>query len=219
LEGAERVSSQGTGIVIADSHPLFRLGMRLFLSGQPKYDLIGEAENIDQLMRQLAKRRPDVIVIEFALILAEQLEVSRFLHQHLHRERLLVMTDDLTDRLYDHGLVILCSKHAAPETVLQALTSLSARPRDPDAIDRPAPGQWLHSLSNAANPLTSRELDIIRLIADGMSNHQISSRLKISDQTVKNHVTAILRKLEATDRAQAVLICLRSGWLALDQST
>lgn len=52
-----------------------------------------------------------------------------------------------------------------------------------------------------------------------MSNHQISARLNISDQTVKNHVTAILRKLDATDRAQAVLISLRSGWIDLDQIT
>lgn len=212
------MASQGSNIVIADSHPLFRLGMRLFLSGQPNYDLIGEAENIDQLMRQLAKRRPDVIVIELALIMTENVEVSRFLQQYLHRERLLVMTDDLTDRLYDHGLVMLCSKHAAPETVLLALKALAARPRDPDATDRPAPGQWLRSLSAATNPLTSRELDIIHLIAEGLSNHQISSRLKISDQTVKNHVTAILRKLEASDRAQAVLISLRAGWIDLDQS-
>ncbi|CAN5376296.1 response regulator transcription factor [soil metagenome] len=213
------MSSQGIGVVIADSHPLFRLGMRLFLSGQSGYDLIGEAENIDQLMRLMAKRRPELIVVELALIVAEHVEVSRFLQQNLHRERLLIMTDDLTDRLYDHGLVMLCSKHAAPETVLNALKSLSDRPRDPDANDRPAPGQWIHSLSTTTNPLTTRELDIIHLIAEGLSNHQISSRLTISDQTVKNHVTAILRKLDATDRAQAVLICLRSGWIDLDQST
>lgn len=95
--------------------------MRLFLSGQPRYDLIGEAENIDQLMRLVAKRRPDVIVIEQALIMTEQVEVIRFLEQYLLRERMLIMTDDLTDRLYDHDLVMLCSKQAAPETVLQAL--------------------------------------------------------------------------------------------------
>lgn len=193
--------------------------MRLFLNGQPKYELIGEAENIDQLMRQLAKRRPDVIVIELSLIMSEHVDVSRFLQQHLHRDRMLVMTDDLTERLYDHGLVVLCSKHAAPEMVLQALQMLAARPRDLEGLDRPAPGQWLHALSTATNPLTIRELDIIHLIAEGLSNHQISSRLKISDQTVKNHVTAILRKLGATDRAQAVLISLRSGWIDLNSGT
>jgi DNA-binding NarL/FixJ family response regulator len=86
-------------------------------------------------------------------------------------------------------------------------------------MDRTAPGKWLQELSASANPLTTRELDIIHLIADGLSNHQISSRLRISDQTVKNHVTAILRKLGATDRAQAVLICLRSGWIDLQPNT
>lgn len=191
--------------------------MRLFLNGQPAYDLIGEAENIDQLMRLLAKRRPDVFVVELSLLISEHAEVSRFLRQHLHRDRLLIMTDDLSEHPYDHGLVMLCSKHASPETVLEALRMLAARARDPEGIDRPAPGPWLHALSTARNPLTSRELDIILLIAEGLSNHQISERLNISDQTVKNHVTAILRKLGATDRAQAVLICLRSGWIDLER--
>lgn len=213
------MAAQRTSIVIADSHPLFRLGMRLFLNDWPKYDLIGEAENIDQLMRLLAKRRPDVIVIELSIVMSNHADVSRFLQQHLHRERLLVMTDDLTNRPYDHGLVVLCSKHASPETVLKALQLLASRPRELDAIDLPAPEQWLRSLSAAASPLTTRELDIVHLIAEGLSNHEISSRLRISDQTVKNHVTAILRKLDATDRAQAVLISLRSGWIDLNQST
>jgi len=216
LKGFERVAAQRTTIVIADSHPLFRLGMRLFLNERPKYHLIGEAENIDQLTRQLAKRRPDVIVTELSLVMSEHADVSQFLQQHLHRDRMLVMTDDLTNRPSDHGLVVLCSKHAAPDVVLNALDTLASRPRDLEGMDRPSPAQWLRSLSVSTNPLTTRELDIILLIAEGLSNHQISSRLKISDQTVKNHVTAILRKLGATDRAQAVLICLRSGWIDLN---
>jgi DNA-binding NarL/FixJ family response regulator len=84
-----------------------------------------------------------------------------------------------------------------------------------DGFDGQTPRQWLHDLSTVSNPLTTRELDIIHLIADGLSNHQISKHLNISDQTVKNHVTAILRKLGVTDRAQAVLICLRAGWIDL----
>lgn len=210
------VATQSTSVVIADTHPLFRLGMRLYLTSQPGFELIGEAENLEQLLRHVARRRPDVMIVELALVSSTQIDESPFLQQHLHRDRLLVMTDDLAHPLIDHGLVMLCSKRTEPDLLLRALKTLALRPRETELGERPSPSKWLRSLATSINPLTIRELDIIKLIALGLSNHQISLELGISDQTVKNHVTAILRKLEVNDRTQAVLISLHSGWISLD---
>jgi DNA-binding NarL/FixJ family response regulator len=212
------VATQHVSVVIADAHPLFRLGMRLFLSSQPGFELVSEAENLQQLLRHLSQRRPDVVIVELALVISDHIDESPFLQQHLHRDRLLVMTDDLAHPLIDHGLVMLCSKRAEPDLVLRALKTLALRPRETEHGERVTPSKWLSTLSTSINPLTGRELDIIKLIALGMSNHQISLELGISDQTVKNHVTAILRKLEVSDRAQAVLISLHSGWISLEES-
>ena len=218
-----------TSIVLVHAHALFREGLRHHLSSLPDFRIAGEASNGQQAIQLVDYTDPDLVLMEVDLPGVNGLEVSRAIKRtHPHVGILLfssamdgmqvvkairagvaaylprnITWPDLLEILHQvrrgeypiNELVL-----SLPEVAAQVLQAFRAMVVDEDT-------QSIYS------PLSPRELEVLELVAAGRTNKEIAVRLDISNQTVKNHVSSILRKLAVNDRTQAVVYAMRRGWI------
>jgi two-component system response regulator DegU len=212
------------GVVIVDDQPLYRGGVRSALEAEPEVHVIGETAGEPGMLDRIASVTPDVVIIGVNPPLLAGLEIARGLRRRLPRAvliGLLLHLDDAGRRAaHEAGCDRVAGKEIAPATLL-------AHVRDGLAAVRPASGALptgeptLRALPSVRArrpkegplPLSRRENEILHLVAEGQSNKEIAAVLGISDQTVKNNITSMLRKLGVQDRTQAVIHALRHGWI------
>ncbi|HET7090146.1 MAG TPA: response regulator transcription factor [Anaerolineae bacterium] len=210
-------------IFLADDHPVVRDGLRAILETQPDFAVIGEAGDGAETVWQTKALRPDVLLLDLEMPEMDGVEALRHISEAAPDTRVLVFT------AYDSDERILAAVQAGAQGYL-----LKGAPRDQvfDAIRvvhgggsllQPAVASKLlkqvqsgtDRTGSRAGELTSREIEVLRLLAQGQANKQIAARLGISERTVKFHVSAIFRKLDATNRTEAVTIAAQRGLIKL----
>jgi DNA-binding NarL/FixJ family response regulator len=207
-------------VLIADDQSLVRTGFRLILSGEPELEVVGEARDGAEAATLAAELSPDVVLMDVRMPDVDGIEATRRIVVDETSPRVLVLTTfDLDDIVYDAlraGASGFLLKDAPEERLLTAIQvvaeggSLFA-----PSVTRRLIEEFSNRAPQARPPalggLTARELEVLRLLAQGLSNAEIAARLVVSEHTVKTHVARILQKLDLRDRTQAVVLAYESG--------
>jgi DNA-binding NarL/FixJ family response regulator len=213
-----------TRCLIADDQAMVREGFAAVLTAQPGLVVVGQAADGADAVRQAGQLRPDVVLMDIRMPVLDGLQATRQLLApgHPGRPRVLMLTTfDLDDYVYEalragasgfllkdataaelvHAVRVVAAGDAllAPSVTRRLIADFASQPR----ADAPLP--------RSLTALTQRETEVLRLIARGLSNTEISGTLVIAEQTTKTHVGRILAKLDLRDRAQAVVVAYESG--------
>ena len=207
-------------VLVVDDQSMVRAGFRLLLADEPDIEVVADASNGLEAIAQAARFHPNVILMDIRMPELDGLEATRRILAGDPAARVLILTTfDLDDYVYEalragaSGFVL---KDDPPEQLIAAVHTIAAG----DALLSPAVTkrviQHFTRLNRHAPPrvfesLTTRELDVYRLITRGLSNAEIGRELFISETTVKTHVTRLLQKLDVRDRAQAIVLAYQSG--------
>src|SRR5260221_12534980 len=232
---AERISM--IHVLVADRVPLFRCGIRAALESTPECKVVGEATERAGIIQLLQEQHPDVIVLDAGLLASAALyEVAGALRPLACGLVVLTAFAD-EEQLFQYmklGAAAYESRGITAACLADRIRQVARREYliSAEAIDRPRPSlptafrksSALRSSTSedeepvSTYPLSGREVEILDHIARGSSNKEIAKSLKISDQTVKNHITSILKKLSVDDRTAAVVYALRHHWISLEPS-
>ena len=204
-----------TRLLVVDDHPIFRDGLAGLLATLPDLDDVRTAGNAEEALRQVADTPVDVVLMDINLPDASGVEATRLLTERAPATAVLMVTmvddDDTVLAALAAGARGYVLKDATADEILAAVRTVAAGGAVFGAAvatrilaNRPTRAGARQSL-RPAEPLTTREQDVLTLLADGATNRQIARSLGLSLKTVQNHVSRILDKLQAADRTQAVL--------------
>jgi len=208
-------------VLVAEDHPLVRRGIVGFLNTQPDLTVVAEAGDGAEAVRLAVEHHPDVAVIDLQLPRLDGIETIRRLTRDCPGTRVVVLTSHAGDAdifpAIHAGALSYLLKEATPDELADAVRAAAAgeavlHPRVAARVVAELRGGRA-AAPNALRDLTERELDVLRLIGDGLSNAEIAKRLVIGEKTVKTHVSAILMKLQLIDRTQAAVHAWRHGVL------
>jgi DNA-binding NarL/FixJ family response regulator len=212
-------------ILLVDDQLLFREGLRTLLSVQDDFEIIGEAGNGEEALRLAATEHPDVVLMDLRMPVLDGVSATRRMRELLPACKVIVLTTfDDDEYVFDGlraGAVGYLLKDVSSEKLFEAVRaaaqgdyflqpSITAKVMAEFArLSRPMPAHT----TPLAEPLSTRETEILRMVATGASNREIADDLVIAEGTVKNHLSSILAKLEARDRMQAVIKAQQLGIL------
>jgi two-component system, NarL family, response regulator LiaR len=210
-------------ILIADDHAVVREGLRTLIGYEPGMEIVGEAANGVDAVRMARNVHPDVILLDMVMPKMDGLEAIGKIKQDNPAACILVLSsfsdDDRTFGAIKAGALGYLLKDASPTALIQAIRSVchGEFSLSPD-IARQVMSELQRSsdLPPTEEPLTAREVDVLKLVAQGLTNHEIGAALCISVRTVSNHVSSILAKLHLANRTQAALYALKEGLIHLD---
>ena len=218
------MSSTPIRVLVADDHAIVRKGIRALLSTEADIEVIGEADDGAQAVAQAQALCPDVILMDLVMPKMDGIEATRQILGRQPGARILVLTsfaaDDKVFPAIKAGALGYLLKDSGPEDLVQAIHQIHrGEPSLEPSIARKVLYELSHPLQQqppTPEPLTERELDILRLVAQGRSNREIAEQLVITEMTVRTHVSNILSKLHLASRTQAALYALREGLASLD---
>lgn len=214
-------------LVIVDDHAVVRQGLRAFLATEGDIEILGEASNGREAVEQTGKLQPDVVLMDLVMPELDGIGATAIIKQSYPQIEVLVMTSFIEDekvfgamRAGATGYVL---KDADPEDVVHAIRSAAhgESPLDPRVVRRlmqeftpakPKP-------ESTSEPLSEREIEVLKLVARGCSNQQIAEQLIISPKTAKTHVSNILSKLGLASRTQAAVYALKEGLVSSEEAT
>ena len=214
-------------VMVIDEQALFRTGVRQALSGQPDLEIL-ECDPTENPIEAIEANLPDVVLLGSDLTSLSGIDLGRKIAQYYPNTKVIVLSPDPNDQelfeVIKTAAAACMSKKASADDLAGTIRrahrgeypineSLMTRPR----VARQVLDQFrglTRTMEGVAAPLTKRETQILTYVAEGNTNKEIAHILSISEQTIKNHVSAILRKLNANDRAHAVALALRSGWIS-----
>ena len=215
--------SQTIRVLIADDHVVVRKGIRALLATEPGIDVVGEAADGAEAVRAAAELSPDVILMDIVMPTVDGIEAVRRIMAAQPGSRILVLTSFATDDqifpALKAGALGYLLKDTGPEDLLQAIRQVH---RGESSLHPTIARKVLQELSRppqrppTPDPLTEREVEVLRLVAQGRSNQEIARMLVVSEATVRTHVSSILSKLHLASRTQAALYALREGLASLD---
>ncbi|HEX9123111.1 MAG TPA: response regulator transcription factor [Actinomycetota bacterium] len=218
--GGRRESSEGIRLVVVDDHTIVREGLKSVLELEPDIEVVGEAATAETALRAVGERRPDVVLLDLKLSddrPAEGLDLCAEIARRFPEARVVVLTT-----FHDQGLVLEALRRGARGYVLKdvdvvdLVKIIRAVRRGESGFDTRSAALVVRSLSGAepARPkLTSREVEIVRLLARGLTNREIGQASFISESTVKFHLRNIMSKLEVRRRTEVVYAATRLGLL------
>jgi DNA-binding NarL/FixJ family response regulator len=204
-------------ILLVDDQALFREGLRILLSSQPDFDVVAEAANGEEALRQAAVNRPDVVLMDLRMPVLDGVAATRRLHELYPMTRVIALTTFDEDEYIFEGLRAgaygYLLKDVPSQKLYEAIYAAnrgeyflmpSVTARVMAEFSRLPRSQPIQTPTNQP-PLSEREKQILKMVALGASNKEIAEELVIAEGTVKNHLSNIFDKLEARDRMQAVL--------------
>ena len=196
--------------LIVDDHEVVREGLRLSLSRSPNIRVVGEASDGETAVAMTKRRKPNVVVMDVRMPGMDGLEATKAISLEVPESAVLIFTAyserSLLSRGLESGAKGYILKEAPHDTLLRAITKIAGGETYVDPALMPA-----FFSKDRDDMLTTREREILQLLADGMSNADVAGKLFISQETVKSHVRHILAKLEADTRTHAVAIALREA--------
>jgi DNA-binding NarL/FixJ family response regulator len=209
-------------VLIADDQALVRGGFHSILAGQDDIEVVGEAQDGEQAVAAVERLRPDVVLMDIRMPGVDGIEATRRIAARGLATRVLVLTTfDIDDYVYDAmkaGASGFLLKTAPPRQLAEAVRTVAGgdallapsvtRRLLEQFVRRPPPGA---AVPPGLEELTERELDVLKLLAQALSNAEIAARLVVSEATVKSHVNRILGKLDLRDRAQAIVFAYETG--------
>jgi DNA-binding NarL/FixJ family response regulator len=224
-------------VIVVDEQPMFRQGICATLKQMDNCEVIGATTDIVEIYDLARVNNPDVAVIDAGLTTYDPLEIARQVrHLAPHIAIMILTPSEDEERLFQSikvGAAAYYSRNITPEEFQDAIRRISQGEYliNDDVLTRPQlANRVLKSFRELAveeedpgirdsnSPLSSREVEILDYIARGNSNKEIAKTLKISDQTVKNHITSILKKLSVNDRTAAVVHALKHGWIKMHEN-
>jgi len=216
-----------TTVLLVDDQALLRMGFRLVIESEPDLEVVGEASDGRVALDQVAALAPDVVVMDVRMPGMDGIEATRRVVAEHPGTRVLVLTtfdvDEYAFAALRSGASGFLLKNARPHDLVEAIRTVAAgssvvaprvlrRMLDLFAPHLPAGEQPANDgLDPRLRSLTPRELDVLRCVAEGLSNAEIAERLVLSSTTVKTHVGNLLAKLGVRDRVQAVIVAYESG--------
>jgi NarL family two-component system response regulator LiaR len=211
-------------VLIADDHPIIRDSLRTLISTEPNLKLVGEAADGEEAVRKTLKLKPDVILMDLVMPVKDGLQAIGEIKSALPDVSILVLTsfsdEDKVFPAIRAGALGYLLKDSSPQELLKAIYDVhrgeaSLHPSIAlqliREINRPS------DLPPVENPLSERELEVLKLVAQGLTNQEIALRLVRSEWTVRTHVRNILGKLHLANRTQAALFALREGLAELNE--
>ncbi len=220
------------GVFIVDNQEIFRQGIRASLSAEEDISVVGDAEQSEETLSLLEAYMPDVVLLDIGLPSLKGLQLASQIGRRLPGVSVIVLSayEDDTQLFLaiKAGAVAYLTKDVSPEHMAKTIRRVfnGEYPINETLLSKPdlaariltqfqslfQAGQEMQAL---VAPLSPREIEILNLVANGYANKQIGHTLRISEQTVKNHITSILRKLAANDRTHAVVLALRHGLISV----
>jgi len=212
-------------VFLAEDHAIVRKGIRALLATEPDFEVIGEAADGREAIAEVIRLRPDVTLMDLVLPEGDGIDAIGRITAAWPEARILVLTSFATDdkvfpaiKAGARGYLL---KDSNPEELVRAFRQVH---RGEASLDPSIARKVLQELARGSDrpptpdPLTPREVEVLRLVARGLGNQQIADRLSLSESTVRSHVSTILGKLHLASRTQAALYALREGLASLDDS-
>jgi DNA-binding NarL/FixJ family response regulator len=222
-------------LLIVDDHPLFRQGVADALALEEGFRVIGQAADGKHALELIRDLEPDVAVLDVNLPEMNGQQITHQITQEKLHTRVLLLTgyDDIEQAIHaaHAGAAAYCTKDIQPQGLVGVIREVvnGKYVISGNVFDRRGLEDWLERQMEGArrsysepgspfHPLSDREMEVLSCVVRGMSNKEIAGLLGISHQTVKNHVTSILRKFGVEDRTQAVVYALKRGWVKLQDT-
>jgi DNA-binding NarL/FixJ family response regulator len=222
-------------LLIVDDHPLFRQGVSDALALEQGFRVVGQAADGKHALELIRDLDPDIAVLDVNLPEMNGQQITHQVTQEKLRTRILLLTgyDDVEQAIHaaHAGAAAYCAKDIQPQNLISIIREVANGKYviGENVFTRRELDNWLESQLEGArrsysepgspfHPLSDREMEVLSCVVRGMSNKEIAGLLGISHQTVKNHVTSILRKFGVEDRTQAVVYALKRGWVNLQDT-
>jgi DNA-binding NarL/FixJ family response regulator len=223
-----------TKILLVDDHALFRVGMRNILEREPDFEIVAEAEDTRGAYEAAQQHTPDIVLMDLSLPSPGGIETTQRVKREVPSAGIIVLAvNEDEDQLFDAikaGAAAFILKDVGPDDLVTIIRRVSAGEYliNDKVFSRPSvASRVLKEFRELAvygqeaapifAPLSPREVEILDNIAQGMTNKQVAYALSISEQTVKNHMSSILRKLSVNDRTQAVVYAMKQGWIRVPE--
>lgn len=204
-------------VLITDDHPVVRAGIRGMISGEPDFEVVGEAENGREAVEMVAKFHPDVVLMDLRMPVMDGVEATEKIKEDHSETNVLVLTTYESDadilRAIETGATGYLLKDTPKEDLFAAIRTVSEgkSPLAPAVASR----LMRRMRSPEEEALSAREIEVLGLVAKGTSNKNIAKELWIGETTVKSHLLHIYEKLGVTDRTAAVTAALKRGIIRL----
>ncbi len=233
-ERRRRPGEERTRILIVDDHVLFRVGIAQILSKEEGLEVVGEAEDARSAMDAALDTSPNIILMDLSLPSPGGIETTQKIKRELPAVSIIVLAvQEDEDALFDAikaGAAAFILKDISPDDLVNIIRRVSngeylindkvfSQPSVATRVLKEFRELAAYGQSEVPifAPLSPREVQILDNIAQGMTNKQVAYTLSISEQTVKNHMSSILRKLSVNDRTQAVVYAMRQGWIKMPE--
>lgn len=207
-------------VLLADDHHMVRAGIRQLLESGSDFQVIAEAGDGEEAQALIQKHKPDVAVLDIQMPKASGIEVTRWVRSHLPEVGVLILTayddDPYVMAVLQAGANGYVLKTADPDDLIQAVRDVyeGKSALSPTIERKLISNLFKGSEKTAVEPLTDREMEVLRLTAKGFTNKAIGLQLSISDRTVQGHLAHIFAKLQATSRTEAVMRAVSLGWIS-----
>ncbi len=216
--------SNGIRLLITDDHAIVRKGIRSLLLTEKDIEVVGEACNGVEAVEMTEALHPDVVLMDLMMPEMDGIEATRRITANKPAPRVLVLTSFAADSkvfpAIKAGALGYLLKDSGPDDLVQAIRQVyRGEPSLEPSIARKVLTEVLHPEKKplTVDPLTERELEVLRLLSEGLANKEIAEQLNVSDLTVRTHVGNILGKLHLANRTQAALYALQKGLTSLEE--
>jgi len=205
-------------VLIVDDQTLFRSGLAQLMDDDDRVDVVGEAGDGVEAVQKVSTLKPDIVLMDLRMPNLDGIEATRKIVAEHPEVRVLILTTFEADNHVIQALKVGASgyilKDSQPDAIVSSILAVAAGER---VMSGAVASRVLEMLTGTTTPkefydgLTAREIEILKMLASGMANKQIAYKLKISEKTVRNHVSNMYEKLQIYDRSQAVLYAVRKG--------